>query len=91
MTEILPVLYQDEYLVAVNKPSGLLVHRSDIDRHETRFALQIVRNQLGQHVFHHVVVSTHPAEHIAASTEKYAWRVFGDVLPALFQSLIKEI
>ena len=51
MTEILPVLYQDEYLVAVNKPSGLLVHRSDIDRHETRFALQIVRNQLGQHVF----------------------------------------
>ena len=49
--ETLEVLYQDDYLVAVNKPSGLLVHRSMIDRNETRFALQIVRNQVGQHVF----------------------------------------
>ncbi|MRI31391.1 tRNA pseudouridine(65) synthase TruC [Endozoicomonas sp. OPT23] len=49
--ETLEILYQDEYLVAVNKPSGLLVHRSMIDRNETRFALQIVRNQVGQHVF----------------------------------------
>ncbi|NHO88718.1 tRNA pseudouridine(65) synthase TruC [Pseudoteredinibacter isoporae] len=51
MTETLPILYQDEHLVAVNKPSGLLVHRSMIDRHETRFAMQIVRDQIGQHVF----------------------------------------
>ena len=50
-SEILEILYQDEYLVAVNKPSGLLVHRSMIDRHETRFAMQIVRDQIGQHVF----------------------------------------
>jgi tRNA pseudouridine65 synthase len=48
--EVLPVLYRDEALVAVHKPSGLLVHRSDIDRHETRFALQLVRDQLGCHV-----------------------------------------
>lgn len=45
--EILPILYRDEALVAVHKPSGLLVHRTDIDRHETRFAVQIVRDQLG--------------------------------------------
>ncbi len=45
------LLYRDEHLVAVNKPSGLLVHRSPIDRHETRFALQQVRNQLGRHVY----------------------------------------
>lgn len=43
----LPILYRDDYLVAVHKPSGLLVHRSDIDRHETRFAVQMVRDQLG--------------------------------------------
>ncbi|BCL74782.1 tRNA pseudouridine synthase TruC [Jeongeupia sp. HS-3] len=49
--ETLPLLYRDEYLVAVHKPSGLLVHRSMIDRHETRFAMQIVRNQLGQRVY----------------------------------------
>jgi len=47
----LPILYQDEHLVAVHKPSGLLVHRSPIDRQETRFALQTVRNQLGRHVY----------------------------------------
>jgi tRNA pseudouridine65 synthase len=51
MSESLPIVYQDEHLVAVNKPSGLLVHRSAIDRHETRFALQILRDQLEQHVF----------------------------------------
>jgi tRNA pseudouridine65 synthase len=49
--ETLEIIYQDDYLVAVNKPAGLLVHRSMIDRHETRFALQMVRNQVGQHVF----------------------------------------
>lgn len=49
--ETLPVLFQDEHLVVLNKPSGLLVHRSMIDRHETRFALQIVRDQIGQYVY----------------------------------------
>jgi tRNA pseudouridine65 synthase len=47
----LPILYQDEFLVAVNKPSGLLVHRSDIARHETEHAMKIVRNQLRQWVY----------------------------------------
>ena len=37
---------RDQRLVVVDKPTGLLVHRSPIDRHETRFALQILRDQL---------------------------------------------
>jgi tRNA pseudouridine65 synthase len=45
------LIYRDEHIVAVVKPAGLLVHRSPIDRHETRFALQMVRNQVGQHVY----------------------------------------
>lgn len=49
--ESLEIIYRDEWLVAVNKPAGLLVHRSMIDRHETRFAMQMVRNQIGRHVF----------------------------------------
>ena len=48
---MIEILYQDEHLVAVNKPSGWLVHRSWLDRHETRFMMQTVRDQLGQHVF----------------------------------------
>lgn len=37
--------------MAINKPAGLLVHRSAIDRHETRFALQLLRDQLGRRVY----------------------------------------
>src|SRR5512143_389441 len=47
----LSILYQDEHLVAVNKPAGLLVHRSPIDRHETDYAMQLVRDQLGRWVY----------------------------------------
>lgn len=44
-------MHHDGDLVVINKPPGLLVHRSKIDRHETRFALQMLRDQIGQHVF----------------------------------------
>ncbi|PWQ92845.1 tRNA pseudouridine(65) synthase TruC [Leucothrix pacifica] len=48
---MLDILYQDEHIVAINKPSGLLVHRSPIDKHETRFAIQLTRDQIGQRVY----------------------------------------
>lgn len=47
----LEILYQDDELVAINKPAGMLVHRSWLDKHETVFAMQTLRDQLGQHVF----------------------------------------
>lgn len=47
----LEIIYQDEYLIAVNKPAGMLVHRSWLDRHETQFVMQTLRDQIGQHVF----------------------------------------
>ena len=47
----LDILYADDQLIAIDKPSGLLVHRSKIDRHETRFALQMLRDQIGRHVY----------------------------------------
>jgi tRNA pseudouridine65 synthase len=48
---LLNIIYQDEHLVAINKPHGLLVHRSSIAHDVTEFALQILRDQLNQHVF----------------------------------------
>lgn len=48
---ILEILYQDESIVAVNKPAGMLVHRSWLDTHETQFVMQTLRNQIGQHVY----------------------------------------
>jgi len=47
----LEILFADDHLVAVHKPSGLLVHRSPIDRRETRFAMQLLRDQLGRRVY----------------------------------------
>lgn len=47
----LDILYHDDELIAINKPAGMLVHRSWLDKHETQFAMQTLRNQIGQHVF----------------------------------------
>ncbi|WP_343464465.1 tRNA pseudouridine(65) synthase TruC [Pantoea sp.] len=48
---MLEILYQDPWLVAVNKPAGWLVHRSWLDRKEKVVVMQTVRDQIGQHVF----------------------------------------
>ncbi|MFB2641564.1 tRNA pseudouridine(65) synthase TruC [Shewanella bicestrii] len=45
------VLYQDEHLVAIHKPAGLLVHRSYLARRERFFAMQLTRDLVGCHVF----------------------------------------
>lgn len=50
-TEPLTILYRDEDLIAVYKPAGWLVHRSAIARHEKRFVLQRLRDQIGQHLW----------------------------------------
>lgn len=48
---MLSILYCDDYLVAVDKPPGLLVHRTGLDAGETRFALQMLRDQLDRPVW----------------------------------------
>jgi tRNA pseudouridine65 synthase len=50
MTE-LEILYQDEQIIAINKPNGLLVHRTSLARDADEFALQILRDQIGKQVF----------------------------------------
>lgn len=46
----LSILYQDEHFVAIDKPAGLLVHRSSIASDASEFALQLTRDQLGKEV-----------------------------------------
>jgi tRNA pseudouridine65 synthase len=48
---MLEILYQDENIVAINKPHGLLVHQSPIARDAEEFALQLLRDQLDQNVW----------------------------------------
>lgn len=47
----LPILYQDQDLVVVDKPPGLLVHRTKMDFGETQSAVNYLRDQLGIQVF----------------------------------------
>jgi tRNA pseudouridine65 synthase len=48
---ILEIVYQDDFLVAINKPHGLLVHRSPIAADASEFAIQLLRDQLGRKVY----------------------------------------
>lgn len=47
----LRLLHADADLVAIDKPPGLLVHRSALDAHETRNALALLQAQLGQRLW----------------------------------------
>lgn len=47
---MLEIVYQDDHLIAINKPHGLLVHRSSIATDAKEFALQLLRDQIGKFV-----------------------------------------
>ncbi len=46
-SERIPILYRDAHYVVVDKPAGLLVHRTSVDARESRFLLQTLRDQVG--------------------------------------------
>ena len=48
---LLEILYQDSDLVAINKPHGLLVHKTAIAADTNQFAVQMLRDQLGKRVY----------------------------------------
>lgn len=48
---MLQIIYEDAQYVAINKPNGLLVHRTRIAEEKKEFALQMLRDQLGHHVY----------------------------------------
>jgi len=47
----LRLLHLDDMIVAIDKPPGLLVHRSSLDAHEMRSAADLLRAQLGEPVW----------------------------------------
>ena len=44
---LLPIHYQDDRYVVIDKPSGLLVHRTALDTQADEFAVQLLRDQIG--------------------------------------------
>ena len=47
----LEILYKDDFLVAINKPHDLLVHRTRLAKDASLFALQLLRDQIDQLVY----------------------------------------
>lgn len=47
---MLEIVYQDDHIIAINKPHGLLVHRSSIATDAKEFALQLLRDQVNRRV-----------------------------------------
>ncbi|MBC7885541.1 MAG: pseudouridylate synthase [Saprospiraceae bacterium] len=45
------ILFEDDHLIAVNKPNGIFVHRTSLDPEATVFVVQEVRNIVGKHVY----------------------------------------
>lgn len=73
---MLDIIFQDEALVAINKPHGLLVHRSSMAANTTEYAVQVLRDQIGQFV--------HPAHRLDRKTS-------GILLFALTKEDLKKI
>ncbi len=48
---MLDILYQDDYLIAINKPCGLLVHKTNIAEETELFALDMLKQQLNKEVY----------------------------------------
>lgn len=48
---MLEIIFEDDDIVVINKPHGLLVHRSPIARNTDEFAVQILRDQLNEYVY----------------------------------------
>ena len=44
------IIYEDEHYIAINKPTGILVHRTKISEDKI-FVLQLLRDQIGERVF----------------------------------------
>ena len=47
----LTIIARDQSLIAINKPAGLLVHKSVIDFHEQQNAQEILQQQISSEVF----------------------------------------
>lgn len=78
----LEIIYHDDHLIAINKPHGLLVHRSPIASDATEFAVQLLRNQVDRHVF--------PVHRLDRKTSGVLLFAFDGAVAAAIQALFKQ-
>lgn len=78
----LEIIYRDEYIVAINKPNGLLVHRSKIAAKEDVFALQLLRDQIQQKVY--------PVHRLDRKTSGVLLFAFSGEIASIFQQCLSN-
>ncbi|RUO36309.1 tRNA pseudouridine(65) synthase TruC [Aliidiomarina sanyensis] len=95
----LEICYEDEALIAIDKPAGLLVHRTALARGERWFAMQLLRDQIGQHVFpvHRldrptsgILLFAKSAELATLVSEKFAERSVEKIYHAVVRGYVPE-
>jgi tRNA pseudouridine65 synthase len=71
MTDMLDILYQDDAIIAVNKPAGLAVHRSKMVGNAEAFLIDLLRDQIGGtvHLAHRLDRATSGVLLVARSSE----------------------
>ena len=47
----LEIIYEDDFILAINKPYGYLVHRTDLDAEEERILVNVLSDHYGQRVY----------------------------------------
>lgn len=76
------ILYEDDYIIAVNKPHGLLVHKTNLAIDAKEFALQKLSAQIGKQV--------HPAHRLDRKTSGVLLFTFNREENGKFQRLFRE-
>ncbi len=76
------IIYQDGRLIAINKPHGLLVHRSPIAADVSEFAVQLLRKQIGQRVY--------PAHRLDRKTSGALLFALDEEMNRIMQALFSE-
>ena len=79
---MLEIIFQDQDIVVINKPHGLLVHQSPIARDAEEFALQMLRDQIGQNVW--------PAHRLDRKTSGLLLFALNPQTNSLLQALFRE-
>ncbi|WP_294270401.1 pseudouridine synthase [uncultured Chryseobacterium sp.] len=96
---MLEILYRDEHLIAINKPSGLLVHKSFYSGEADTYAIQELRKQIGQKVYpvHRldrktsgVLLFTLDRETLRAMSDQFATREVEKKYIAILRGWTKE-
>lgn len=96
---MLDILYQDEYLIAINKPSGLLVHKSYYAGVADEYAVEKLTKQIGRkvHLVHRldrktsgVLLFTFDKESLKLMSNQFAERKVEKKYLAILRGWTKE-